>query len=566
MNNEIKFLPPFKRMCMSIGTLPSSFYASMSYYESMVWLYEYLKNEVIPVVNNNSEVAKELQDAFITLENYIENYFDNLDIQEEINVKLDEMAEDGTLADMVAEYIRMQGQLVYDSVASMKLAENIQNGSFLKTYGFYAYNDGGGALYKARTVTNEDVIDEMTIIALHDNTLVAELIIMDSMTPEMFGAHGDGTTDDAIPLQKLLDTNTKAILKNIYLTSTTINVKNDIEMLGKSYIKAKNTLSTICVEIAHGTQQIEKNYKINVDANGTSAVGIAIGSPRKCNLTLNVINAGETGINCNYYSSTGNNENTIRCNVIGNSSGTTVRGVLCNCFDNIFESIVTQDCQRGVEVNNGELIANEVHSWLSNDLAATLWSTSCVVYNAGYFLQIIDWLYQDSVKYGITGSAAYGSVKYFEYNNTLTNASTLYNDYLNVYNTSGPIRLTIDYFKNVKTETQRLKYDKGTSSNSEFGILIKNGVTSNPNEIQNAPPFTDCDNAPEWGGYLINWDTTNNPTSVNGYLKCEVIGSSVRQQFFPNQSNFSDVPRSFTRIRQLGSTTWSSWVKTTYTT
>ena len=105
MNNEIKFLPPFKRMCMSIGTLPSSFYASMSYYESMVWLYEYLKNEVIPVVNNNSEVVEELQTAFNTLETYINDYFSNLDVQEEINKKLDEMAEDGTMTNLIKDYI-----------------------------------------------------------------------------------------------------------------------------------------------------------------------------------------------------------------------------------------------------------------------------------------------------------------------------------------------------------------------------------------------------------------------------------------------------------------------------
>ena len=104
MNNEIKFLPPFKRMCMTIGTLPSSFYASMSYYESMVWLYEYLKNEVIPVVNNNSEVTKEIQATFKILEEFIVNYFDNLDVQEEVDKKLDEMAEEGYFDEIIESY------------------------------------------------------------------------------------------------------------------------------------------------------------------------------------------------------------------------------------------------------------------------------------------------------------------------------------------------------------------------------------------------------------------------------------------------------------------------------
>ena len=109
MENEnlkpIEKLTPFTKMIMTIGTLPSSFYASMSYYESMVWLYEYLKNEVIPTVNNNAEAVEELQTAFTTLETFISEYFDNLDVQEEINKKLDEMAEDGSLTNLIKAYV-----------------------------------------------------------------------------------------------------------------------------------------------------------------------------------------------------------------------------------------------------------------------------------------------------------------------------------------------------------------------------------------------------------------------------------------------------------------------------
>ena len=109
MNDEnlkpVKELTPFTKMIMAIGTLPSSFYASMSYYESMVWLYEYLKNEVIPAVNNNGEAVSELQAKYIELHDYVEHYFDNLDVQEEINKKLDEMAEDGTLTNLIEVYV-----------------------------------------------------------------------------------------------------------------------------------------------------------------------------------------------------------------------------------------------------------------------------------------------------------------------------------------------------------------------------------------------------------------------------------------------------------------------------
>ena len=120
-------LTPFTKMVMSIGTLPSSFYASMSYYESMVWLYEYLKNQVIPTVNGNAAAVEELQEKYIEfssgiteevtdfksyingkvdeLETYMNNYFNNLDVQQEINNKLDAMALNGTLTNLIKAYI-----------------------------------------------------------------------------------------------------------------------------------------------------------------------------------------------------------------------------------------------------------------------------------------------------------------------------------------------------------------------------------------------------------------------------------------------------------------------------
>ena len=129
MNENLKpveKLTPFTKMIMTIGTLPSSFYASMSYYESMVWLYEYLKNEIIPAVNNNGEAVEELQEKYIELKSYIDNYFENLDVQEEINIKLDEMAEDGTLTALIKSYIDPI-QEAFEQEINNEIAEQEQN-------------------------------------------------------------------------------------------------------------------------------------------------------------------------------------------------------------------------------------------------------------------------------------------------------------------------------------------------------------------------------------------------------------------------------------------------------
>lgn len=96
---------PFKKMVMTIGELPTSFIESMTYYEMLAWFCDYLQNTVIPTVNNNADVSEELQNKYIELHDYVENYFDNLNVQEEINQKLDNMAMDGSLTALIADYV-----------------------------------------------------------------------------------------------------------------------------------------------------------------------------------------------------------------------------------------------------------------------------------------------------------------------------------------------------------------------------------------------------------------------------------------------------------------------------
>ena len=108
MNNNlqpINTIPNFKRFCMTIGELPTSYLETMTYYEMLVWFTEYMKNTIIPTINNNGLAVKELQDKYIELKNYVDNYFTNLDVQQEINNKLDAMAESGELTNLIKNYV-----------------------------------------------------------------------------------------------------------------------------------------------------------------------------------------------------------------------------------------------------------------------------------------------------------------------------------------------------------------------------------------------------------------------------------------------------------------------------
>ena len=77
--------------------IPLAFDESMSYYETLCGLLDYLKNTVIPTVNNNADAIIEYEEKFNELQTFVDTYFDNLDVQQEVNNKLDEMVEDGTL-------------------------------------------------------------------------------------------------------------------------------------------------------------------------------------------------------------------------------------------------------------------------------------------------------------------------------------------------------------------------------------------------------------------------------------------------------------------------------------
>lgn len=176
-------LSPFAHFCCTIGNLPTSYMISLTYEEQLLWLCQYLEKTVIPAVNTNAEAVAELQNLYIQLKEYVDNYFTNLDVQEEINNKLDEMAQSGELSDIIAQYLELQGLLCYNNINEMKNATNIAEGSFTKTYGENTYNDGNGAFYKVRQLINTDIIDNINIVALTNYpTLVCERIPENGVT------------------------------------------------------------------------------------------------------------------------------------------------------------------------------------------------------------------------------------------------------------------------------------------------------------------------------------------------------------------------------------------------
>ena len=134
-------------------------------------------NKIIVSENTLGTQMENVTNAFIELQNYVNNYFANLDVQEEINNKLNEMAESGQLTDIIAQYLNLAGVLAFNTVDELSKSENLVDGSIAKTLGTNSYNDGYGNYYKIRNISNTDVVDNDNIIRLiNSTTLVAEKI------------------------------------------------------------------------------------------------------------------------------------------------------------------------------------------------------------------------------------------------------------------------------------------------------------------------------------------------------------------------------------------------------
>lgn len=173
--NNINNLKPFPRFCVTLGMIPTSYKESMTYEEQLLWLCNYIETEIIPKYNENVEAINELITLYNQLKEYVDNYFENLDIQTEINNKLDEMAESGELEAIIAAYLKVNGILGFNNIEDLEAAENVINGSICYIIGETTYNDGKGAYYKIRTITSEDVIDHFNIVTVAaDNTLIGE--------------------------------------------------------------------------------------------------------------------------------------------------------------------------------------------------------------------------------------------------------------------------------------------------------------------------------------------------------------------------------------------------------
>lgn len=183
-------------------------------YEIMAFLVQ-CYNATLKGYSAVTQLSKDIVTAYNQLQTWVNTWFDGLDVQQEINDKLQSMYEDGTLADAIEKSDAIP-TAVTDYLNSEQGTQNMTN-----------------------------------IIVAKLDSMAQDGSLTNAVTLELFGAKGDGVTDDTAALKeaiksgrniKLLDGKTYGVkLVDELLTINNATLYSDGQSTIKSLTKASDT-------------------------------------------------------------------------------------------------------------------------------------------------------------------------------------------------------------------------------------------------------------------------------------------------------------------------------------
>ena len=232
--------------------IPLAFNESLSYYEQLCLILNYIKNEITPSLNTLIDEYSDVVNSVKKLEKYINDYFNSEDFNNKvttaIDTKLNAMVTSGELENIITAYLKLNALICFDTIALMKASTNLTNGSYVKTYGSTEFNNKKGAFYKVRTKQESDVVDEVNIIELYNN-LVAVLILQDDF---------DSLQTQVNNLSDSLNTTNQKVTEletGLNTTNTNVsNVQNDLNT-------TNNKVSTLENQTNNNTLNLKFNSK-----------------------------------------------------------------------------------------------------------------------------------------------------------------------------------------------------------------------------------------------------------------------------------------------------------------
>lgn len=118
-----KPLRPFNLFMKNNFPFIENTFEALDTYGLLCEIVKYL-NVVIDNTNTTEQNIESLNNAFTQLNDYVSHYFDNLNVQEEINNKLDEMATTGVLQSIIDNYFTENNTRMYNIESSLHTLES----------------------------------------------------------------------------------------------------------------------------------------------------------------------------------------------------------------------------------------------------------------------------------------------------------------------------------------------------------------------------------------------------------------------------------------------------------
>lgn len=569
--------------------IPLAFDESMSYYETLCGILSLLKTQE-EVINNNA-------DLILELELYMKNYFKNLDVQTEINNKLDEMAESGQLSDIIAQYINLTSIFTFNNINELITSNNLNNNSKAIVLGKNDYTDGGYKTFIIKDITDMKV-DNKNVYKLANNKyaiLVNKSIFKNDITYKRFRYN-----------------NTNCFIVNIskydnYLKQNKIKVGIANDYIGDNhfestmnYAKRKNT--TLCTNA--GIFNADAPYQIwgacIIDGKIIVNNPIPVDDPGLHYLTIDADNHfGYTPLETSASTMIANgvkyavagffpiiNDGKIISHTYPWVEGNQPRQIWCENYDG---SQFIFACEGRLYENVG-LTFSDIQSYLLNNYPNIKFamamdgggSLSINVYKqklnksldddltkdreVPYFLYLANEDAENTEQNDLNKTLNVMSEQIYNLQTQLNTLRNLYTNNVNIL--SNELYPHLKVFTNGNTEqvTNQLSFERGsfsvqaTDSNNEnlgnifiatkLGLYDVDGLLGK--FMNNARHMSDCNSTELLSGiYSTDNNTLNNPSPDSPVLYFKYLENQIIEIFF-NTSNYSPL-----LIRRYNGTNWS---------
>lgn len=335
MNNVSNPIPPFKFWCQTV--IPLVYDDSLSYYELLCRVTNQL-NETINAVNNNGAAVTELQQLYVELKNYVDNYFTSSDFTKLVNDRLDEMAEDGTLTQLLQNIIDDTYIFTFKTYNDM-ISYNLSEGNICRTLGYETVNDGGTALYQITNNSSDGIYNTSLT-----NGKTATKLVEDATNILSFGIK---------PTQDISDTINIILSKEhtLYLNEGTYTISVNTKILPRSNQKIIGNNTTIKIA---GNYQVEYYNMLNI----TNVENLLIENITFDGSKANSLNNEGTGGNCIVVGTNTSNIIINNCTFLNSwYDGITIDNYSTNYNDNV----TIKNCTFNANGRNGISILSAIN-------------------------------------------------------------------------------------------------------------------------------------------------------------------------------------------------------------